>query len=166
MKELWELYTYEKKRSGLYYDKSAGEPIPNGLYHNEVEVWVKNEKNEILITQRHPCQKCPLMWENARGSVYAGEDATCGAARILFEKTAIAATKNNLIYLGETVYENSFMSSYLYHMKDSGMILHLQPNKAIEARYITFDILDDLEEELVPEVWQRYKKYRDKIKIL
>lgn len=166
MSELWELYTYEKKKTGLYYDRTAGQPIPEGFYHKEAEIWVKNEDGEILLIQRHPSCTYPLMWENARGAVAVGEDVIKGAARILFENTAMNAKKEELVFLGETVYQNSFMNSYLYKLKDSSFILHLQPHKTIEARYTTSDILDDLEEELVPDIWKSYKKYREKIKRL
>lgn len=166
MSELWELYTKDKQRTGLYYVHGSGFPIPQNMYHVSVEVWVKNDRDEILITQRHPCKDFALMWDNPRGDVMAGEEVIQGAVRELFDKTGIVASKEELTYLGETLIDDHFMVSYLYHLKDSGFILHLQPNEAIEARYITSDILDDLEVEIVPHVWRRYIKYRDKLSTL
>lgn len=161
MKELWELITGEKQKTGLYYDKESECPIPEGLYHRAVEVWVVNHNNEILLTQRHPsCKEYGFKWECARGAVRAGENCEKGAVRELFEKTGIVADAEELLYLGETVYEDRFMESYLYYMDDPDFILHLQPNEAIEARYASLEVMDDLEEEIVPKVWERYQKYR------
>ena len=78
--ELWDLYTEDRKFTGLTHIR--GEEIPAGYYHLTVHVWIKNSKGEYLISQRAESRPTfPLMWETVGGAVLAGEDSLTAAIR-------------------------------------------------------------------------------------
>lgn len=56
-----------QKRIKLYFY------IRNGEYHLAADIWVINENNKILITQRHPDKNFGLLWECSGGAVVADE---------------------------------------------------------------------------------------------
>lgn len=88
MMELWDLYTYDRQSTGLLHRR--GDPIPDGLCHIVVHVWLRNQKGEYLISQRSADrQEYPLMYECVAGSVLAGEDSRSAAVREVFEEVGI-----------------------------------------------------------------------------
>lgn len=54
MAEKWELVDRKKNKTGVIHERGKEDFIPKGMYHLVVEVWTKNSKGEILLTQRHP----------------------------------------------------------------------------------------------------------------
>ncbi len=66
--ELWDLY--DRQRQLIGNNHIRGERIPNGCYHLVVHVWIRNNNDEYLISQRSAnCSRFPLMWECVGGSV-------------------------------------------------------------------------------------------------
>lgn len=53
MAELWELVDINKQKTGVVHErgkeKEVGIPIPTGMYHMVVDVWVKNQKGEMYL---------------------------------------------------------------------------------------------------------------------
>lgn len=131
---------------------------------NIAEIWVKNANNELLLIQRHPSQRHALQWECPGGPFLPHEEPIEAAQRQLFEESGLRSTKEELVYLGETEQAGYHIYSYLYHITDPNVILHLLPNEAVEARYIDVEIVDHIEEEIIPTVWSRFLMYGDKIK--
>ncbi len=87
--ELWDLYTFDRNRTGLTHVR--GEKIPEGLGHLVVHVWIQNSRGEFLISQRSASRYAfPLLWETVGGSVVAGEDSLTGALREAKEEIGIA----------------------------------------------------------------------------
>jgi isopentenyldiphosphate isomerase len=92
--EYWDLYN--KDRQKLDKIHARGEKTNDGEYHIVVSVWIINDKNQILLTQRHPQKKTfPLKWECTEGSVLAGEDSFTGALREVEEEIGIKLQKEN-----------------------------------------------------------------------
>lgn len=70
--EIWDLYNQDREIVGL--DHVRGSEIPQGYYHLVVHVWIKNSKDEYLISQRSADRpKFPLKWECVGGSAIKGE---------------------------------------------------------------------------------------------
>ncbi len=83
--EIWDLYTENKELAGI--DHQRGKPLPEGLYHLVVHVWVVNSKGEYIITQRAANRPTfPLMWECVAGSALKGEDGLSVALREVKEE--------------------------------------------------------------------------------
>lgn len=86
--ELWDLYN--EHRALLGRDHVRGEEIPQGCYHLVVHVWIRNSKDEYLISQRSADRPSfPLMWECVGGSVLKGEDSLTGAIREVQEEVGV-----------------------------------------------------------------------------
>ena len=89
--ELWDAYTIDRKLTGKTLVR--GEPIPAGLFHLVVHVWIQNSRGEYLISQRAANRPTfPLMWECVGGSVTKGEDSLLGALRETKEEVGVDLT--------------------------------------------------------------------------
>ncbi len=86
--ELWDLYTPQRVPVGKTHLR--GQPIPDGLCHLVVHVWIRNSKGQYLISQRSSSRPAwPLMWESVGGSVLTGEDSLTGALREVREEVGL-----------------------------------------------------------------------------
>lgn len=87
--ELWDLY--DKDRNIVATNHVRGTwPIPDGMYHLVVHVWLKNSEGKFLLAQRSAKRKSnPLMWECHGGSVTKGEDSISAAIREVYEEVGI-----------------------------------------------------------------------------
>ena len=86
--ELWDLY--DSDRSLAKTDHIRGNPIPEGLHHLAVHVWIKNSRGQYVISQRSADRPSyPLWWECVGGSVLKGEDSLTGAIREAAEEVGI-----------------------------------------------------------------------------
>lgn len=86
--ELWDLYTYDRQPTGKLLRR--GNPIPEGLCHIVVHVWLRNREGKYLISQRSANrQEHPLKWECVAGAVLAGEDSLSAAVREVREEVGI-----------------------------------------------------------------------------
>ncbi len=86
--ELWDLY--DEYRNKLNKDHIRGEKIPQGEYHLVAHVWIKNSKNEYLMSKRSATKRTyPLMWECVGGSVLKAETTYDAAIRETQEEVGI-----------------------------------------------------------------------------
>ena len=59
MVEFWDLY--DKNRNKINKVVKRGEKLSDGEYHIVINAWIKNDKNEFLITRRAENRSHPLM---------------------------------------------------------------------------------------------------------
>lgn len=86
--EIWDLYNERREKSGR--DHVRGEEVPEGYYHLVVQVWIRNSKDEYLISQRSADRpQYPLKWECVGGSALKGEDSLCAAIREVEEEVGV-----------------------------------------------------------------------------
>jgi isopentenyldiphosphate isomerase len=86
--ELWDLY--DKHGNKLNKTHIRDNPFNNNdEYHIVVNVWIKNDMDQILLTQRDPQKPWPKKWECTGGSVIEGEDSYNGAIREVEEEIGI-----------------------------------------------------------------------------
>ena len=162
--EKWELVDIHKRKTGVIHERGKEDMIPNGMYHLVVEIWVKNRKEEILLTQRHPHKKYGLLWECSGGSVIVGEDSINGARRELFEETGINANQEQLQYLGDTIKSNYIVDTYLYILGADNTDLHLQAEEVVDAMWVSVDEMQNQRENIVDGVWDRYCQFEEVIR--
>lgn len=98
MTELWDLY--DKNRNMLIKKVKRGEKLLDDEYHLVINAWIKNDKNEFLITQRAATKSHPLMWECTGGSAIMGEDSITAAIREVKEELGIDVYENDGKFLG------------------------------------------------------------------
>lgn len=162
MIEIWELVDEKKQKTGELHERELAETIPCGRYHIVVQIFVRTENGELLLTRRHPNKLFGLMWECTMGSVLAGETSLEGAMRELAEETGIVADEKCFVYLGDTYYDNWIVDTYLYTVKVQPT-LRLQEGEVVDAKFVPFLELSSLKASIVGGVWRGYEKFRDKI---
>ena len=92
--EKWDLYTRKRECTGR--EQIRGEAIPEGLYHLDVHVWLKNHQGQYLISKRSADRPThPLMWECPGGSVLLGETSLHGAVREVEEEVGVRLVPEN-----------------------------------------------------------------------
>ena len=162
MSEIWELVDGNKRKTGILHERIDCERIPKGLFHIVVEIWTKTPDGEILLTQRSPEKPMGLRWECTMGSVLVGEESRDGAVRELAEETGISAKKEDLIFLGDSFYDNWIVDSYLYLPKEMPK-LSLQAEEVCDAKFVPAEEMERHSGVLTTKVWEHFCKYRDKI---
>ena len=162
MTEIWELVDQNKRKTGILHERIYSDRIPEGLFHIVVEIWTKTPDGKILLTQRSPEKPMGLLWECTMGSVLAGEESRDGAVRELAEETGISAEKEDLIFLGDSFYDNWIVDSYLYMPKEMPR-LSLQAEEVCDAKFVPMEEMDRHSGVLTTKVWEHFCKYRDKI---
>lgn len=91
--EYWDLYTEDRVLTDKKHER--GKEMPEGFYHVVVHVWLINENNEVLVTQRSKdSYRSPLKWECTCGSVLSGEDSIDAAFREVYEEVGIKLKAN------------------------------------------------------------------------
>lgn len=85
--ELWQLYDSVGNETGKSIE--ANSEIPEGLYHKTVSVWIKNKKEQYLMSKRSPEKQYAYCWECTGGSVQAGENTWEAAYREVYEELGI-----------------------------------------------------------------------------
>lgn len=100
MNEIWDLY--DKNKNKLNKTVKRGDKLKFGEYHLVVNIWIKNDQNEFLITQRSINKSHPLMWECTGGSAIKGETSIDAAIREVKEELGITLNKDNATFIGNT----------------------------------------------------------------
>jgi len=100
MNEIWDLY--DKNKNKLNKTVKRGDKLKFGEYHLVVNIWIKNDQNEFLITQRSINKSHPLMWECTGGSAIKGETSIDAAIREVKEELGITLSKDNATFIGNT----------------------------------------------------------------
>lgn len=164
MREVWELVDINENKTGVMIERGTSIPIPQGMYHMAVDIWVKGKDGKILLTQRHPNKPWGLKWECSGGSIVKGESHMEGAIRELQEETGIKITEEKLLYLGKTVMEEyqCIMYTYLVCLTDD-VALNLQAEEVVDAKWLEISELENMREDIVGSVWDRYLQFKEKI---
>jgi isopentenyldiphosphate isomerase len=85
--ELWDILDVNRNKTGRTVER--GKPMKPDEYHLVVHVWIKNSKDEYLITKRTANKPYPLMWETTGGSAITGDDSLSAALREVKEEIGI-----------------------------------------------------------------------------
>lgn len=149
--ERWDLLDADGKAIGRTHPR--GDPMPDGLYHLVVHVWLRNGKGAYLLSRRHPDKAIdPLLWECTGGSVLAGEDSATGALREVKEELGIALTAAHGKRLQHIRRNEDLVDVWLFPSDVKLSDLTLQPDEVIDARWATYEEIGKMEAEglLVP----------------
>ena len=99
--EIWDLY--DKNRNKLLKKVKRGAFLEDNEYHLVINAWIKNSKNEFLITRRSANKKYAFMWECTGGSALKGESSLQAAIREVKEELGITVDKNKSVLIGTTL---------------------------------------------------------------
>lgn len=143
MAEIQDLYDIHRNPTGEIFVR--GGIVPEGRYRLGVQVWLRNDEGQLLLTQRHPAKKKPLLWEPTGGAVNAGEDTLTAGVRELREEIGVYLKKEQLTLVHTAIYNgNEFLDTYLAAWNGSFDELTLQPDEVVDARWVGRDELIDM----------------------
>lgn len=159
--ELWDIYDENRVATGKKHVR--GVPLGAGEYHLIADVWTVNEKQEVLLTRRHPDKPYGLMWECTGGAVLAGETSLEGALRELAEEVGVRTDKDQLILIHSICQKERFVDTYITRQKISIKDIVLQPEEVVDARFVSYDELCSMWNQglIVPR--SRFLLYKDRI---
>ncbi len=145
MPELWDLYNQKRQKTGIVHKR--GKPVPQGLYHLVVSVWVVNSQGEYLMSQRHPDKPYPKHWECTGGSILAGESSLQGAVREVKEELGLPLdiATARLIYQTRRDASQDFYDVWLFHSDTPISTLRLQSDEVIDAKWLSKEAIYDLQ---------------------
>lgn len=139
MPEYWDLYDRQLKPLGRTLLRDGDTKVPEGEFHEVVNILSINKAGRILITKRHPDKPYGSMWEISGGSVLAGEAPLDGAVRELFEETGLKAAPEDLRYMGQIIRERSgcIHNFYLFEGDFSEEDIVLQEGETVDFKLVT-----------------------------
>jgi isopentenyldiphosphate isomerase len=137
--EIWDLY--DKDGNKLNKTHTRGMPLNKDEYHIAVDIWIKNNKDQILLTQRHPSKLYPMKWECTCGAVISGEDSFNGALREVEEEIGIKLDPNEGKKILRIVRDNTFFDVHLFKKDIETGRTKLQETEVINIKWVTKDEL-------------------------
>jgi 8-oxo-dGTP pyrophosphatase MutT (NUDIX family) len=152
--EYWDLY--DNKRQKINKLHKRGDDMLKGEYHIVVNIWIKNNKNKFIVTQRHPDKPFSLKWECSGGSVVAGEDSFTGALREVEEEIGIKLDPKNGKLIFTQQRENDFKDTYLFKENINIKDTILQETEVVKIKLVTYDELKKMveTEEITEPIWE------------
>lgn len=139
--ELWDVYDKDRNITGKTVER--GTYMAENEYHLVVQVWIKNEDNQWLISKRAPHKSQGLRWEPTGGSVLAGETSLEGALREVKEELGITLDSERG-YLFKSFRREKFTWANpgfldIWVFKNSTPIedVVLQEEETIDAKWVT-----------------------------
>ncbi len=148
--EIWDLYDENRNQIGQTHIR--GEELPDDAYHLVVHIWIKNNKNQYLISQRSAERRVnPLMWECVGGSVLSGESSLQAALRETKEEVGIELNATD----GEIVYSkirrkingkkfNDIMDVWLFEYNGEVDLNKATTNEVAQTQWLTVDEIKEL----------------------
>lgn len=92
--EFWDILDVTGNKTGKIIHR--GKAMRQNEYHLVVNVWIKNNNGELLITKRTPNKKTfPGMWETTCGAAVIGENSLEAALREVKEEINIDLSPGN-----------------------------------------------------------------------
>lgn len=145
MTELWDLYDRDRNRTGRLHER--GKPIPQGLYHLVVSIWIVNSQDQYLMSQRHPGRPYPKCWECTGGSVVAGETSLQGAVREVKEELGLSLDTSTAQLIYQTRREDcqDFYDVWRFQSDAPIASLKLQSSEVIAAKWMERDMIYELQ---------------------
>ncbi|MGM0878832.1 MAG: NUDIX hydrolase [Bacillota bacterium] len=142
--ELWDLYDKNRIKTGRIHKR--GTPLAEGDYHIVVHVWIRNNKDEILLTKRHQDKTHPNLWECTGGSILVGEDSMEGALREVKEEIGISLLRSNgkLAKSERRDIYNNFCDVWLFDQSFEISETKLQQDEVSDIKWVTRSELDNI----------------------
>jgi isopentenyldiphosphate isomerase len=155
--EYLDLYNKDKQKLNKIHKR--GNILAFGEYFLATNIWIINDQDKILITQRHSKKSWPLKWECTGGIVLAGEDSYNGALREVEEEIGIKLkTKGKLI---DTVIMTEYIDDiYVFNENIDIEKTKLQEDEVINIKWVTFNEFNEMiknNEIAEPTLWDMNK---------
>ena len=125
-----------------------GLPLAEGKYFLIVDVWIKNNNGEFLISKRTPNSiPDPNKWQPTCGCVIAGEDSITAALRETTEELGVTLNplKGKMVrrFIG---WPGAFIDVWLFCQEVEISTVILCPNETVDVRWASKELVKRLYE--------------------
>jgi 8-oxo-dGTP diphosphatase len=144
--EIWDILDNDGNKTGRTIERDK--PMAEGDYHLVVHVWIRNSKNEYLISKRTPNKTFPNMWDTVGGSAILGESSLEAAIREVKEEIGLDLSKSDgkiIKRLTRSKRDSSDIVDIWFFEKDaeiSGLVY--QPDEVCDAKWASKKIILDM----------------------
>lgn len=135
MREIWD--AYDRNGNKLGFDLYRDAPVPKGVHHIVVEIYVFSADGKVLVTQRDEHKSYPLKWENTGGSILKGETPIQGAVRELKEETGLTVKEEQLQLVYTEVFDPSIYKCFVAHVNGNEKI-SLQKGETVDYKWLPY----------------------------
>lgn len=145
--ERWDILDGNGNKTGKTIQR--GKAMGQDEYHLVVNVWIKNNNGEFLITKRTPNKKIsPNMWEVTCGAAIIDEDSLKVALREVKEEIGIDLSRSNgkcLFRLKRQNYDfPDFVDVWLFKEEIDIKEVIYQPEEVCGAKWVTSSEIQSL----------------------
>lgn len=156
MKELWDVYTKDRKRTGKICVRGEQGNLSEDEFHMWVMVWIKNpETGKYLVSQRSADKETdPLKWETVAGHAISGDTSLDAARREVFEEVGITLQREKATVLATKVLSdyngrrhNWIRDSYYFETTEEPDLQKATTREVIQTKWLT-----------VPEIREMYDR--------
>lgn len=148
--ELWDVYDKERRPTGRLHRR--GDYLSLGDYHLVVHIWMRNSRDQYLLTKRSPLKGFPNMWETTGGSALSGDDSLSAALREVREETGLELDPKRGERILSFRFDDHFDDIWLFRQDFSLDDVTLLAGETCDAMYADSTLIRQLDEEgmLVP----------------
>jgi isopentenyldiphosphate isomerase len=138
--EILDLYDRDGNKLNKTHTRGIGIPLNKNEYASAVDVWIRNDEDEILLTKRHPLKKnYPMKWECTSGCIISGENSITGALREVEEEIGIKLNHKDGKKITRIIRDdmNLFFDIFLFDKNIEIKDTKLQEDEVIDIKWVT-----------------------------
>ena len=145
--EYWDVLDSNRNKTGKVILR--GDAFKENEYHLIVHVWIKNSKNEFVISKRKKDKyPYPGLWECTGGSAVSGDDSLKTALKEVKEELGIDLDKDKgkivYQYKGNNGFSPHFVDVWLFNQEIDKMAIKCQETEVEEAKMVTREEINEL----------------------
>ncbi|GLO64710.1 NUDIX hydrolase [Oceanobacillus kimchii] len=150
--EIWDLYDINRNKIGKTHQR--GIEIPEGCFHLVVRAWVKNDKDEVLLSKRHPHKPFGGFWENTGGSAIQGENSLQAVLREVSEEIGLQLIPEDGKLILQQTKNISHQDIWLFRSNVAIDELSFQEDEVVDAMWVDKGKYYDMQNEglIVPTI--------------
>lgn len=151
-----DIYNKFREKTGNVKERKE---LENGEYRISTHIWIKNQKNKILVEKRSEKEdKFPGMWAQVGGGVKAGDTSKETVFKECKEELNYDVKEENLFYIGSYIRTKDIVDVWMVNQDIDIEVLELQEDEVEKIRLVTFEEFDKMikEKKVVPSINPSY----------
>lgn len=153
----------DKNRQPLNKTLPRGCTLKENEFNTGVEVWILDNDNKLLVTQRSELKSHPLEWECPGGCCLAGETSIETAVREIGEEVGLNISTSDLTFLDTHLYKYQFVDIYTIKCNFKISDLKLQESEIRDAKIVSFNEFIEMANDgkIVKSVFDRFNLIKE-----